>query len=336
MTTSDDDRSTLLVPSGPTLLDYTTGAITEILRFLQATIEEMQTVRLLPQLGHAIPLEQLYIPVKVSQKRLRNLAEDRAAEGRRLRGEHEEQRAFATRGEEDFLRSAKEREEIVLQWERARQQFLKAVILGDPGQGKTTLLRWEAWKVATESLTKLQTNEASPSTVEIPLFVRLAEVAVSGKSLLDFVRERLRSQGYSDRFLQWLTTAISRGQVVFLLDALDEVQDHTWRQSLNDTFNVLLSNVDTAQCRYLLSTRIVGYDGCAVEQRGKALELVAFGPKESERFAHAWFGDDETSQQGFLHAIRTNPSLQGLTGNPLLLALLCTVYRQNGDYQTAR
>ncbi|MCI0525935.1 MAG: HEAT repeat domain-containing protein, partial [Nitrospira sp.] len=75
----------------------------------------------------------------------------------------------------------------------------------------------------------------------------------------------------------------------------------------------------------------------------KEVEIVPFNQEQTEQYVKTWFAnatdsiqDDSVSADGLLQELRNKPQIQGLTQNPLLLSLLCSLYQEKGLTLPAR
>ena len=97
------------------------------------------------------------------------------------------------------------------------------VVLGDPGNSKTTLLRWITYKFAQEKVKK-----------RIPILIRIGEFAVwfeqnPNKTFIDYIGEHTwfskRYHPDVENSRQILKELIYQGHALILLDGLDEISD---------------------------------------------------------------------------------------------------------------
>ena len=282
------------------------------------------------------PFDRLRQQVRVLQDRTA-LQRPLAAERERMRARGLDPDALAYtpgRGrvdrEADEDRREAERAAAPRVWdEQAAGEFRRAVILSDPGFGKTWLLRHEARRVARRALACLADNQADPATVEVPIYCRLFDLVGSDVPLEDALIAAATS-GRSEGFRKWLRGRLETGHCVVLLDAWDEVQER--RAQLRTRIDAFATAFPLP--RLLLTSRIVYYGGSPVPN-AKELELLPFGPAESEAFVGVWFGNAAKARP-FLGHLRESPAVRGLARIPLMLLLLCRSFEQSEKTLPAR
>jgi hypothetical protein len=94
---------------------------------------------------------------------------------------------------------------------QAAGKFPRAVILGDPGSGKTWLLIYEARRLARTAALGLRTQTVDPDDVVLPVFAELSHLGGTGRSLADKLAD-LAAGGYSYRFKRFLRERVTRTQ----------------------------------------------------------------------------------------------------------------------------
>ncbi|MCA9047494.1 MAG: hypothetical protein KDA89_02120, partial [Planctomycetaceae bacterium] len=232
--------------------------------------------------------------------------------------------------------------------EGAREKFPWAVVLADPGMGKTTLLRYEGWKTATDQQRQLLASELNLQDVLIPVFIRLGDLAGSTQfaSTVDFLVQTaltlagLREAEFPRSLQQFLEKQLRSGKFVLLLDAQDEVIAEDYKRVTESVRALLKLN----PVRVYLSSRHGGYRGNLLLQSCEnvpEIEIVAFSADNVRDFISAFFGKQLFGKHSLLaktvwNVIRRQPALLGLSQTPLLLTMLCVSIWQRKGYRTGR
>lgn len=196
--------------------------------------------------------------------------------------------------------------------EAALHEQKRLVLLGPPGAGKSTLLRFLARRAAAN---------AGPT----PLLVRLDQYATHlGKgavSLIDFALEGLPSLQQKA-----VRAAVARGDVLWLLDALDET-----REAAPD----VLEQLRDLRGQLVLTSRPLGYEPGAAAELAH-YELQPLGAGEIVQFLGNWFGALAEAQglgtewaaeqvQATQARLADRPGLRQLLGNPLMLTFVAVL-----------
>ncbi len=251
-------------------------------------------------------------------------------------------KARIDRPEEFSFDAAKsEKIEPPIDWDEAREKFPRAVILGDPGFGKSWLLRYEARQLATAQKTKLENDEITVADVTLPILTRLTNLAQHAKNKT--IAEGLAvavcpgEKAETSAFREWVKQKIEREECVILLDALDEVSEKPENPNESLSRAKLLEKLETFSADYpkmriLLTSRSVGYLGSPFkdgdENPAKELELTAFEQTQIENFVGKFFSDKATAEK-FLATIEDRPQIKGLSQIPLMLGLLCRCFEED-------
>ena len=157
------------------------------------------------------------------------------------------------------------------------------VILGDPGIGKSTFLNYVAW---------LLSRPAENALIDrmgwrLPLPMVLRELPVRGVTNFDRLLEAFLGREMSAPLREddgrYLRQALAEGQAFVLLDGIDELGDRETRENLRSAvFDGMARYPD---CRWLLTSRIVGYDEVPFDSAHSQRDEPPF-PEESDGELH--------------------------------------------------
>ena len=248
-------------------------------------------------------------------------------------------------------------ETVTVSVNNALSDHRRLVVLGDPGSGKTTLLRYLALIYARDmaekdkawTMDKLGLAESDVLPILVPLrqigaYLRKHYPTDDGtlghKVLLDFLYETL----HNERLLlpdDFFDAHLHNGKAIVLLDGMDEVPDTELRGRVARLLEAFVRAYPL--CRYVITSRIVGYVGTA--RLGEAFVTTTvrdFSLADVERFLNYWHyvvaisdlgvGDAATVRarrqtEELLAAIRNNERIRELAINPLMLTVIALVHR---------
>ena len=304
---------------------------------------QLQGIRSGGRLVH-IELEQIYITLRASQQRQVSDEERWLA-----------QEAAAAPGERKRQRDGSNiTETVTLSIDEALANHRRLVVLGDPGSGKTTLLRYLALvygRALDQDTDLLQERLGLPEKGVLPIFLSLrqlgafvqghAEESIEGhRLLLDFLHAHLHNERIEVP-LSFFDPYLEAGEAIIMLDGLDEVAEPRLRRRVAR----LVESFTRAypRCRFVVTSRIVGYTGAARLGEDYALSTVRdFTLEDVQQFLTHWhrlvamgqmkaaqpaesYAAQQTSQ--LMDAIRGNERIRELAINPLILTVIALVHR---------
>lgn len=216
------------------------------------------------------------------------------------------------------------------------------IVLGDPGAGKTTFLKYLALRLAMGEAASLGVAPRLPILVPLSAYaVALAEREIA---LDRFIAGYYENRGIGLPVAAMLDEALARGGALLLLDGLDEVKRLGQRRDVVNRVVDFFSVQSQRGNKFILTSRIVGY--AAVKPTVDGLTectLVDFDDDEITLFVERWSGAIEKAAQGssavavqtagrerdeLLAALQRNPAIRHLAANPLLLTVLSLMKRQ--------
>jgi predicted NACHT family NTPase len=187
-------------------------------------------------------------------------------------------------------------------------------ILGKPGAGKTTFLKYIALQAAEQNIDK------------IPIFVSLKQWADSGIELMPFIAQRFDICDFPDA-QPFVEELLKSGSAIVLFDGLDEVnQESGQRDEQTREMNNFVEKYDQTQC--LITCRIAADDYSF--QPFTYVEIADFTERQIQKFVGNWFRKDKETRDKFLaeFAKADNKGLRDLARTPLLLTLLCIAFNE--------
>jgi len=205
----------------------------------------------------------------------------------------------------------------------------KLVVLGDPGSGKSLLLKVLALAWAEHAEPK-EGNGALPLLIELRDYARLRhEHAVEG--FLDYLRKAQSLPWHlpSAALEHWLDNNPSR----VMFDGLDEVFDPALRREVTTAIHRFADAFPQAQI--LVTSRVIGFQHQSWRDWGfRLFMLQELDPEQREEFLSRWHRaayDDaargESKRALLAEAITHSPAIQQLSGNPLLLTMMAILNR---------
>lgn len=198
------------------------------------------------------------------------------------------------------------------------------IVLGKPGAGKTTYLRY----LALRSIDK----EAGINDRKIPIFITLKELSDKRIPMMEYITEQFDISGLpeAEAFIEQI---LKNGKCLLLLDGLDEVDEDRKDAIIQEIIDCSEKYEDN---QFVISCRIAAYNYWF--QRFHDVEMADFNEEQIEQFVHNWFtakGEPETGNECF-EKMKGNDPLLEMASTPLLLTLLCIAYDENYDFQTNR
>jgi hypothetical protein len=172
----------------------------------------------------------------------------------------------------------------------------RAVILGVPGSGKTTLMRYLALRFADDFL------DEHPTSASVPIYIQLR--------LADFARE--------DPLRGHLAVS-QKGRHTWLLDGFDEISPSR-AQLAREAILDLIQTSPTD--RVFLCSRALAYDGF-LHEKAAHYEIEPFTYRQTAQWIYRRLSfSPESYWRGLIYNLRTVPEIQSLSSNPLLLSVL--------------
>jgi formylglycine-generating enzyme required for sulfatase activity len=216
------------------------------------------------------------------------------------------------------------------------------IILGDPGAGKTTFLKFLALTMARGEGDSLGLGDRLP--ILLPLAAFANSLQDSDTRLDDFIVDYFSGIGSNLPIGGMLAEALRAGRALILLDGLDEVRDINLRNTVVERVVDFFAFHRRPGNKFVLTSRVVGYRAVrpAAEELAECT-LVDFDDIEIEDFTDRWtlaiekqaqgntaiaHTDAEQERRELLDAVYQNTGVRRLASTPLLLTILALMKRQ--------
>ncbi|HLO88337.1 MAG TPA: NACHT domain-containing NTPase [Nostocaceae cyanobacterium] len=212
---------------------------------------------------------------------------------------------------------------------KAVEKYSKLMILGKPGAGKTTFLKYLA----------MQCIEGKFQADHVPFFVTLKDFAEAENKpgLLKYISDDAfkhfspKNKILKEQFINYVDEVINHGKALILLDGLDEVRDEDNKRVLKeirDFSERYLNNHFVTTCR--IAAREYTFE------KFTEVEVADFDDQQIETFANKWFKNKVVKPENFIKRIKENYRIKELATSPLLLTLLCLAFEESGDFPANR
>ena len=197
------------------------------------------------------------------------------------------------------------------------REIRRLVIIGEPGSGKSTMLRY---------LTAVCAESGSNEPL-LPLFLDLRHYADGqevriAKSAVEFAQNALQLE-ITEHFFD---AALKDGRCLVCLDALDQVSNAEQRRKVVRQVEQLTRSYSSKNC-FVVTSRRAGYDDAPLaETLFGRYALQPMDDDDIKAFLSWRFGEGSEQAQGVLDTINNDATLRALAANPLHLDMLSFVY----------
>ena len=210
----------------------------------------------------------------------------------------------------------------------------RIILLGDPGSGKTTVLKWLAYTHA----------RSGAGGRDLPIYVRLPEFSRAQEidpriDLFKFVLAKAMEKGCGDieSPLKKELSNCDRRQCLVLFDGLDEVGDEEHRDRLVNSVSAFIEEFPAN--RFVITSRLVGFDALPWTNLSFAgLRILDYTPRHQHEFAEKWskilamihHRPEAEVLARLKSAIFSSSAVRALAANPLILTTLVLLNESRG------
>lgn len=206
----------------------------------------------------------------------------------------------------------------------AVKKYKKLILLGKPGAGKTTFLKYLA----------IRCNRGQFEAERLPVFVTLKDFAEASDrvNLIEYISSRNfncympQPPADEEENINAFYQVLSAGRALVLLDGLDEVRLEDCDRVLKEIRN--FSEQFRAN-HFVITCRIAAWE--YTFEKFTEVEIADFDGQQIATFAANWFKHKPIEPKTFIKSLSGNSRIRQLAVSPLLLMLLCLAFEESGD-----
>ncbi|MEQ8974663.1 MAG: NACHT domain-containing protein [Coleofasciculus sp. C1-SOL-03] len=204
----------------------------------------------------------------------------------------------------------------------------RVVLLGNPGGGKSTFTQKFAHVLAT-----CYSERPFAGRQVTPILVILRDYGAKKKQLNCSIVQYIETKANSDYQTPPPSGAFDylllTGRVVVIFDGLDELLDTRYRQEISSDIELFCNLYPSVPV--LVTSREVGYDQAPLDpEKFEVFRLAPFDENQVKEYVTTWFKVNEEPEEKAEAFLNESQFVSDLRSNPLMLALMCNLYRREG------
>jgi hypothetical protein len=206
------------------------------------------------------------------------------------------------------------------------EELDRTVLLGAPGGGKSTACHVLAYRHAIES------------DLKTPFFIVLREFAADdppSRSVVNYIEHKLITFYQCPAPAGLVERLFLDGAALVIFDGLDELIDTGRRSEVTAIVERFCMEYPLIQV--LVTSRLIGYDEARLDDtQFLRHELTGFDDERVGEYVRKWFALDpdlstEEAERSSNDFLSESLVVKDLRANPLMLALMCILYRGEGS-----
>ncbi|MBI5207189.1 MAG: NACHT domain-containing protein [Candidatus Firestonebacteria bacterium] len=220
------------------------------------------------------------------------------------------------------------------------KQNRHCVILGSPGAGKSTFIKWLAVTYAYGKMSVLQRLSIEESLFPFPVSVgHLSKIWVDNNKGIGVKDAIVRYFKIHDNDVSlFIDDEIKNGRAFILFDGMDEIQADLDRREVASWIESFMQN--HPDNRYIITSRIIGYPGINMVN-GETYIIEDLTLEEAKPLIEKWtnaieivrIGDNETAEKAakdeaekLINTLKNTLQFAGFISNPFLITLTVLIH----------
>jgi HEAT repeat protein/energy-coupling factor transporter ATP-binding protein EcfA2 len=215
----------------------------------------------------------------------------------------------------------------------------RLLLLGRPGTGKTTFLKYLAVLLAKDEFPRPLLDALTvglphgPLDHLVPLFASLPEFAYSAQELMAYLVQVMARYGFENA-QAFLTDKLRTGECLLLLDELDKVKPEDERQQVATPKQVATQIqqlvIEFPDNRFIVTTSPGELDSL-LPSFTIHVELLGIAENQVPLLVQKYSGDQPGDQEAFRAAVERSQSLRSLATNPRFCTALAAALGREGQ-----
>jgi adenylate kinase family enzyme len=235
--------------------------------------------------------------------------------------------------EGDFDEEGKEKK--VYSIEDALFNFGRIVVLGDPGSGKSTVLKNLAYKICSDRCEIAEFSDLLPFIIKGSEFAKF--VSRTSKGVGEFLVDHISKQ-----YENLIAEKLESNELLLLVDGIDEINNVSLRHQVVDKINSFISQY--SELKVVVSSRIVGYKETRLNGYFNHLNVKRFNKDQIQHFVKNWYSavESESTEKAkekakeLFNSISQNQSVLKMASNPLLVTIIALIHFQGNKLPERR
>lgn len=209
----------------------------------------------------------------------------------------------------------------------------RSVLLGNPGGGKSTLAGKLCFDICAGTINDDE-FEVPRVAAQVVLRDFAAEQRVRPCSIIEYLEEHCKSEFQIEPPTGAFKLLLLSGRILIVFDGLDELIEIKDRSDVCSAVEHFAHEYPVSPI--LVTSREVGYEQAPLDRaRFAHFRLSPFGDSQVEEYAEKWFKyscnpNPEEGRKLAAAFVSESAVVPDIRSNPLMLGLLCNLYRQDG------